>query len=67
MDELARFFLNPQRGLHIRYEILRALCVEKLPAKEVATRFGGGPQGGWPHRIPRFENRFLDFELWAVS
>jgi hypothetical protein len=40
MDELARFFLRPQQGLHKRYELLRALCVEKLPAKEVAARFG---------------------------
>jgi len=40
MDELARFFLKPQQTLHRRYEVLRALCVEKLPAKEVAARFG---------------------------
>ena len=40
MDELARFFLKPQQSLHKRYEVLRALCVEKLPAKEVAGRFG---------------------------
>lgn len=40
MDELARFFLKPQQGLHKRYELLRALCVEKLPAKELAARFG---------------------------
>lgn len=40
MDELARFFLKPQQGLHKRYEVLRALCVEKLPAKKVAARFG---------------------------
>ena len=40
MDELARFFLKPQEGLHKRYEVLRALCVEKLPAKKVAVRLG---------------------------
>ena len=40
MDELARFFLEPQQGLHKRYEVLRALCVEKLPAKKVAVNYG---------------------------
>jgi hypothetical protein len=39
MDELARFFLEPEQGLHKQYEVLRALCVERLPAKEVASRF----------------------------
>jgi len=40
MDELVRFFLKPEQSLHKRYEVLRALCVEKLPAKDVAARFG---------------------------
>jgi hypothetical protein len=40
MDELARFFLEPEQGLQRQYEVLRALCVEKLSAKEVARRFG---------------------------
>jgi hypothetical protein len=40
MNELERFFLEPQKGLHSRYEALRALCVEKLPADQVAKRFG---------------------------
>lgn len=40
MDKLERFFLEPQKGLHSRYEVLRALCVEKLPADQVAKRFG---------------------------
>ena len=40
MDDLERFFLEPKQSLHRRYEVLRALCVEKLAAKEVARRFG---------------------------
>ena len=40
MDELAAFFLNPRDGLQKRYEILRALCVDELAAKDVARRFG---------------------------
>jgi hypothetical protein len=40
MDEFARYFLKPQQGFHKRYEVLRALCVEKLGAKKVAVRFG---------------------------
>lgn len=40
MDDLKRFFLNPTHATHKRYETMRALCVEKLPAKEVAGRFG---------------------------
>ena len=40
MDDLERFFLQPKQSLHRRYEVLRALCVEKLAAKEVARRFG---------------------------
>jgi len=40
MDELTSFFLEPRQNLHKRYEVLRALCVERLPAKEVADRFG---------------------------
>ena len=40
MEQLTRFFFEPKQILHKRYEALRALCVEKLPAKEVATRFG---------------------------
>ena len=40
MDELKRFFLQPEQLLHKRYEALRALCVERLPAKEVAEYFG---------------------------
>ncbi len=40
MEQLTRFFLEPKQILHKRYEALRALCVEKLSAKEVATRFG---------------------------
>jgi len=40
MEQLTRFFFEPKQILHKRYEALRALCVEKLPTKEVATRFG---------------------------
>jgi len=40
MDDLARFFLNPQQPTHRRYEILRALFVDRLPAREAAKLFG---------------------------
>ncbi|NTV58699.1 MAG: hypothetical protein HGA74_15660 [Deltaproteobacteria bacterium] len=40
MGELIRFFLEPQPGLHRHYEVLRALCVEAIPARDVASRFG---------------------------
>jgi transposase len=35
-----QFFLNPQQPTHRRYEILRALFIDRLPAKEVAKIFG---------------------------
>ncbi len=40
MDDLRRFFLNPTHATHKRYETIRALCIEQLPAKDVANRFG---------------------------
>jgi len=40
MDDLRRFFLNPTHATHKRYETIRALCIEQLPAKDVADRFG---------------------------
>ena len=39
MDDLAQFFLNPRQPVHRRYEILRALYVDRLSAKEAAERF----------------------------
>lgn len=39
MGDLAQFFLNPEQPLHRRYEILRAIYVERMSAKEVAERF----------------------------
>jgi len=39
MEDLAPFFLAPARSLHRRYEILRALCVDNLTAREVSERF----------------------------
>lgn len=38
MDE--KFFLHPKDPWQRRYEALRALCVERLPAAVVAERFG---------------------------
>jgi len=34
------FFLHPDSPRHRRYEILRARFVERLPAQEIAERFG---------------------------
>jgi transposase len=39
MDDFAKFFLNPQQPLHRRYEILRALYVDHLSAKDAAKQF----------------------------
>ena len=39
MDDIAQFFLNPRQPVHRRYEILRALYVDRLSAKEAAERF----------------------------
>lgn len=39
-DALENFFLNPSQTTHKKYEILRALCVEKIPAKKAAKHFG---------------------------
>lgn len=36
----AQVFLDPRNAAHRQYEALRAYFVEKLPAKEVARRFG---------------------------
>jgi transposase len=38
-DEMKKIFLNPTNVTHKKYEVLRALCVEKIPAKEAAERF----------------------------
>ena len=38
MDE--KFFLHPKDSWQCRYEALRALCVERLPAAVVVERFG---------------------------
>ncbi|VAX22531.1 hypothetical protein MNBD_IGNAVI01-1219 [hydrothermal vent metagenome] len=39
-DELRDFFLEPTHVTHRRYEAMRALCVEKVRANDVAERFG---------------------------
>lgn len=39
-EELSKFFLESTHVTHRRYEALRALCVEKASASEVAKRFG---------------------------
>jgi hypothetical protein len=38
--DLAKVFLSPQNTSHRQYEALRAYFVERLPAAEVAERFG---------------------------
>ena len=38
--DLASAFLNPENSNHRQYEALRAYFVERLPASEVARRFG---------------------------
>lgn len=38
--DLAQAFLAPQNSTHRQYEALRAYFVDRLPAAEVATRFG---------------------------
>jgi hypothetical protein len=37
----AQAFLVPQNSTHRQYEALRAYFVERLPAPQVAERFGG--------------------------
>ena len=38
--DLAQVFLAPQNSAHRQYEALRAYFVDRIPAAEVATRFG---------------------------
>jgi hypothetical protein len=38
--DLAQVFLTPQNPTHRQYEALRAYCVDRLSAAEVAARFG---------------------------
>jgi transposase len=40
MDKLKEFFLMPSQVTHKKYEALRALCVEKCKADEVARALG---------------------------
>lgn len=40
MDDLRKFFLNPTHVTQRKYEAMRALCVERLSAREVSDRFG---------------------------
>jgi hypothetical protein len=40
LSSLAQRFLQPRNATQRQYEALRAYCVEKLPAAQVATRFG---------------------------
>jgi hypothetical protein len=41
--DLSQAFLSPQNTTHRQYEALRAYFVERLPAAEVAERFGYTP------------------------
>ena len=43
MHPLADHFLLPSNPNHRQYEALRALCVEQLPLREAAARFGYSP------------------------
>jgi len=44
MDDIIKdFFLNSTHITHRKYEVMRALCVEKIKAKDVAKRFGYSP------------------------
>lgn len=40
MDIVRRFFLNPIHVTQKKYEAMRALCIDRLKAREVADRFG---------------------------
>jgi len=40
MDNVRRFFLTPIHITHKKYEAMRALCVDRLKANDVADRFG---------------------------
>lgn len=40
LKDLARVFLAPQNTAHRQYEALRAYFVERVPARDVALRFG---------------------------
>jgi hypothetical protein len=42
-DLYRRFFLEPTRPLHRRYEVPRAFFVERRPQAEIAARFGLTP------------------------
>ena len=44
LTDLAQRFLEPQNSTHRLYEALRAYCVDKLPSREAARRFGYTPQ-----------------------
>lgn len=39
-SEITEFFLQPIQITHRRYEAMRALCVERIRAKDVAKKFG---------------------------
>jgi hypothetical protein len=43
LTQLGQRFLQPRNATHRAYEALRAFCVERLPAREVAARFGYTP------------------------
>ena len=38
--DLSLYFANPTTPDHRKYEVLRALFLEKLPQKEVSEKFG---------------------------
>src|SRR5437667_11378956 len=44
LTNLAQRFLEPQNSTHRLYEALRAYCVDKLPSREAAERFGYSPR-----------------------
>lgn len=40
MTDLGSLFLNSQDNAHLHYETLRAACVDNMPLRDAAERFG---------------------------
>jgi len=58
LTHLAQRFLQPRNSTQRVYEALRAFCVDRIPAREVAQRFGYTPAEyvedlAWTGRVPK--------------
>jgi transposase len=53
LTDLAQHFLQPQNSTHRLYEALRAYCVDQVPSREAARRFGYSP-GSFRVLVHRF-------------